>query len=97
MKIRNGFVSNSSSSSFVIFKNKLSNEQIEKIKDHYSISRTMCDQGTSLDFFYDYDDYWSITETDLTIEGYTTMNNFDMYSYLEKFVGVTPDDIEWNY
>mgnify|MGYP001405832477 CR=1 FL=1 len=34
MKIRNGFVSNSSSSSYIIRKENLTNEQIDMIKDH---------------------------------------------------------------
>ena len=33
------------------FKNKLSNEQIEKIRNHYSIYRNMCDQGTRVDSY----------------------------------------------
>ena len=39
MKIRQGFVSNSSSSSFVINKINLSEKQIEQIKNHGSYMR----------------------------------------------------------
>jgi len=42
-----------------------------------------------------YNDSWSIDETDYTIEGYTSMDNFDMYSYMEKFVGVDMDKVQW--
>jgi len=97
MKIRNGFVSNSSSSSFVIFKDKLTEDQIDKIKRHSIISKDMCDKGTRLDYFYSYDDAWDITETTLTIEGYTHIDNFDMHNYLTKFVGIDNDIIEWEY
>ena len=82
MKIRTGYVSNSSSSSFVIMKKHLSYKQIEQIRDHHSIAREMCDQGTNLECMYDYEDSWSITETDYTIEGSTWMDNFSMYSYI---------------
>ena len=95
MKVRNGFVSNSSSSSFIIFKQGLNNEQIEMIKDHYSIAKKMCDQGTKLQYMYGYDDCWSINETDLTVEGDTVMDNFSMYSYLKEFVGVDEKYIRW--
>jgi hypothetical protein len=67
------------------------------IRNHYSISKTMCDQETSLEYFYGYEDWsWHIHETDLTIEGDVSMDNFDMYSYLTKFVGVDENIIEWN-
>lgn len=95
MKIRSGFVSNSSSSSFVIFKDKLTEEQINKIKDHYNISKMMCEQGTRIEYFYSYEDCWDINETNLTIEGYTPMDNFSMYSYLIEFLGVNPELIIW--
>lgn len=84
------------SSSFVIFKDRLTEEQIYKIKEHYSISKKMCEQGTSIQYFYDYEDAWHIHETDLTIEGDTHMNNFSMYDYLTKFVGLNSDIIDWN-
>ena len=37
MKIRNGFVSNSSSSSFIINKENLTPNQIERIKNHIEV------------------------------------------------------------
>jgi hypothetical protein len=97
MKIRNGFVSNSSSSSFIIFKEGLSYEQIKKIKNHSSIAQTLCEQGTRLNYMYSYEDAWSINETDLTIEGYTHMDNFSMGEYLRDFVKVDEKYIRWEY
>jgi len=72
MKIRNGFVSNSSSSSFVIQKKDITAEQLTQINKH-------ADEAGS--------ESWGITETDTTIEGWTMMDNFDMEEYLEK-IGV---------
>jgi hypothetical protein len=85
MKIRNSFVSNSSSSSFIIKKCYLTPEQIEYIRDH---------KQHGLYFGIDYsDDYWAITEDDSSISGYTSMDNFDMSEFLDK-IGVK-GHIEW--
>lgn len=97
MKIRSGFVSNSSSSSFIIFKDGLDEEQIEMIKNHAFIAKSMVEQGTSLQNMYEYDDAWSINETDLTIEGNTFMDNFSMSEYLKDFVKVDDKYIRWDY
>ena len=88
MKTRIGFVSNSSSSSFVIRKEDLSVIQYEAIKNHRSSSAFKSK-------WLDQNDGWSITENDETIEGYTIMNNFDMYSYLES-LRVDMDKVDFN-
>ena len=87
MKVRLGFVSNSSSASFVIYKRNLSKLQIMAIKSHY----------ISLDFIRDGRhswDEWHIHEDDYEIRGYTSMDNFDMHKYLEK-IGVNEEHINW--
>ena len=68
MKARNGFVSNSSSSSFVIPLIKITAKQLVDIKNHSE--HTDCP--------------WSITVTAHTVEGYTDMDNFDMREFLEN-------------
>ncbi|HLD91374.1 MAG TPA: hypothetical protein VI911_10215 [Patescibacteria group bacterium] len=82
MKIRNGFVSNSSSSSFVINKSELTREQIYLIHD------------ACLEPGFDADP-WLITETETTVEGFTSLDNFSMADYFDK-IGIPEDKIEWN-
>lgn len=87
MKTRNGFISNSSSSSFVITKHVLSPLQIELIKDHTKHAQ---------EFGIDYADCpWRIEETDSIIEGHTSMDNFDMETFLRR-IGVNMTAVEWN-
>lgn len=81
MKTRKGFVSNSSSSSFVVKKKDLTKKQIKKIKAHKV-------KGPKYGFqlYSDWDE-WTITETDKLIKGNTGMDNFDMYGFMEA-IGV---------
>lgn len=81
MKIRSGFVSNSSSASFIIEKKDLDNEQIAAIKDHITFSH----DHKVLDA--DYVDSWDIVETEEKILGSTTMDNFPMWKFLD-YIGV---------
>jgi hypothetical protein len=81
MKIRTGFVSNSSSSSFVIDKKNLSTLQIEQIYNHIELGKRW---GLE---WADTSDAWHITETDETIAGSTMMTNFDIYELL-NMIGV---------
>lgn len=87
MKIRTGFVSNSSSSSFVINKYWLSQDQVQKICNHTSIGEEMGMSNT--------DWSWSITDNEKTIEGSTYMDNFDMREFLEN-IGVKMNKVKWN-
>lgn len=72
MKIRNGFVSNSSSASFVLKTNKLSSNQLCRIFE--LIKEDECD-GTILKLDYD---RWSITISENEISGYTWMDNEEL-------------------
>ena len=93
MKIRNGFVSNSSSSSFVIPKEKLTYEQIDKIYRHIEEAEK----------HYEYYDFgsvnngnaWHISESEFYVSGYCIMDNFDMYEYLYKYLKVEKDCVKW--
>ena len=83
MKIRQGFVSNSSSSSFVINKINLSEKQIEQIKNHGSYMR-----------YNEQSDAWTIEEDEFEISGSTWMDNFSMLEYLEK-INVDISKVKW--
>ena len=89
MKVRNCFVSNSSSSSFVIKKEALSLILIDAIINHAY-------WGERFGIPHSHSDQWSITETDDTIEGCTSLDNFDMETFLEK-IGIKEEDIKWIY
>lgn len=75
MKIRNGFVSNSSSSSFVVAISVLNEDEKKKILDYVPFSNEETE---------DYRDHWSIRvdEKRGVIYGFTTMDNGDLSKYL---------------
>ncbi len=91
MKIRTGFVSNSSSSSFVIKKDKLTAEQIDKIKNHGEEAKKL-----EMDYV-ETSDYWTIMETPLCIKGDTYMDNFSMEDFLREIGVDINEDVEWGY
>lgn len=86
MKLRIGFVTNSSSSSFTIAKSDLTDDQIEKIKNYFEAAKEV---GMN-----DFDDWWDINETNFNINGFTCMDNGDMLKFL-RLIGVDRDNIEW--
>ena len=62
MKTRNGFVSNSSSSSFIIAKRDLKSDQIEKIQ-HPPVDHGMDGSGK-------FTDYLTLLENEVALAGY---------------------------
>ena len=101
MKNRDGFVSNSSSSSFVIKKRHLTSDQISQILDFKETAKELGNYDKSAKDLSEengrfgwIDDFWTVGETLLTVHGSTIMDNFDMNKFLEH-IGVSTDRIEW--
>ena len=86
MKIRSGFVSNSSSSSFTISLDDLTAMQLILIKNH-------SEEGSKYGIAYPMDS-WNIYEEDHVLEGYTNMDNFDMKTFMER-IGVDVSKVSW--
>ena len=110
MKIRTGFISNSSSSSFMIKMDDLNPLQVFLIKNHYDFCKIMKEFSSLPEdwkwIFEDgFTDPWDVEEVELDgkygpkdgeyISGFTWMDNFDMRFFLEEVLHVDPDDIEW--
>lgn len=109
MKLRAGFVSNSSASSFVIMKHDLSQAQIDMIKNHDTEARRIVEEKgfkikkTSYgeiceELFYSLDEPWFINENDDFIMGYTSMTNFSMNDFLHE-IGISANDddiVSWD-
>lgn len=88
MKVRKDFVTNSSSSSFIISKKYLDDDQIEAIRKHYFLGKKMGLVDDKWDYPY------HIEENEDFITGYIEMDNFSMESFLEK-IEVNDRNIVW--
>lgn len=87
MKYRQGFVTNSSSSSFLIAKKCLSEKQLEAIRMHSELGEKLHLQWAS--------DSWSISENEDFITGETYMDNFDI-SELFTIIGIPACVVFWS-
>jgi len=85
MKIRKGFVSNSSSSSFVINLENLTASQLQKILD--------LPNSQSLNHLWSAEP-WVLEVKEEKLTGYTFLDNFDMHVYLAE-IGVNLDKVKW--
>ncbi|MDR1174872.1 MAG: hypothetical protein LBK83_05315 [Treponema sp.] len=100
MKVRLGFVSNSSSCSFVIKREILTNDKLQQIKDFVNCGKlekcktasTRC-PGCRDDFWEFNDGGWGIQQSEESILFETGMANFDLYSYITRVLEINPRDI----
>lgn len=95
MKIRNGFVSNSSSSSFIILLERITEEQKQMIYNHIAIGqeidRKLREEGKEP--IYEYYEDWNIKEDDFSLWCSTSMDNFDLDTFVRDVVKVKRKDI----
>lgn len=103
MKIRQGFVSNSSSSSFMLSKSGLSKHQIDSMRDHInSFKKYAKDHNIEKDEYDMYGDFgcvephdsWEVCEKQNVIFFSTIIDNFDLLEYAEV-LEIPNDNIEY--
>ena len=82
MKLREGFVSNSSSASFILFKKYLTEDQIEKILE--CNEKELIAKRETETKSYEYDECWHIKDEGEIITGFATMDNDILYEIIHE-------------
>ena len=88
MRLRIDFVTNSSSSSFIISKKHLDSEQIKAIRRHNILAPKL---GLEIDPY----DAWYIEENDYYISGHTSLDNFDMEEFFKE-IDIDIGKVNWS-
>lgn len=83
MKKRRGWVSNSSSSSFIIKKQYLNDGQLWLLLNYQQVAKDWVMPNVD-------DEPWIITEEGMYVGFYTFLDNFPMWDFLER-IGVNLD------
>lgn len=91
MKCRTGFVSNSSSASFVVKKKFLTEFQLKAIRNHFDFATQFLRWDNK---YLTKGEAWELTENDDEIFGGTGMDNFDMREFLEQ-INVSEKDYKF--
>jgi len=93
MKIRTDFVTNSSSSSFVIFRKDITPIQLEMLLNYIHIIKTFGDKIPNLEY-PDTHDSWEIDVNDEKVTGFTCMDNWGFDSFLE-YIGLDMEKVKY--
>jgi len=83
MKIRTGFVSNSSSASFTIMRDDLTDEQIAALEKATVGRKTLC-EGFDIGYLDGVDDAWDILFTEDKISGITICYNSCIWDFFNR-------------
>lgn len=97
MKIRNGFVSNSSSASFMVKLKDITHEQLHQIVDHSEVSQEIAKNDAEYASEQD-DDGWETVHISYeygNLMCFTMMDNFDMRLFLGK-IGVDLSKVKFD-